>query len=148
MIPFTHPDSQTYSGLIKAALKSWLVSTLPFFVSMIPHRRRGCRSIFACGCTCPSPHLTNSTLLLQLSQICSRESFYRMLPMQALLCMHQIQIFVPHLFAIPRIPSHQPHHQNLFFHLIFSIIPSLLSFLSLLDCYLGRLLSVRLLIMR
>ena len=75
MTPCTHSDSQTHFGLIKAALKSWLVSILLFFVSLNAHTRWGHRSKFACGCTYPSPHSTDSIQPLQLLYSCLRESF-------------------------------------------------------------------------
>ena len=58
MTPSTHSDSQTHFGLFKAALKSWLVSILHFFVSFNTHARCRHHSKFACGCTYPSPHST------------------------------------------------------------------------------------------
>ena len=40
MTPCTHSDFQTHFGFIKAALKSWLVSILLFFVSLNAHPHR------------------------------------------------------------------------------------------------------------
>ena len=142
MTPCTHSDFQTHFGLIKAALKSWLVSILHFFVSLNAHPYYSHRSKFACGCTYSSPHSTNSIQRLQLPHSCLRELLYSVLPLPTLLNIRRIQIFVPQLLAIPQIHFHQLHHQHQSFHLFFSIIPSLSSFLGFSNCYLDRLPSV------
>ena len=139
MTPCTHSDSQTHFGLIKAALKSWLVSTLYFFISPNAHARWGHRSRFACGCTYPSPHSIDSIQRLQLPHSCLRELLYSVLPLSALLNTRHIQIFVLQLLAIPQTHFHQLHHQHHSFHQFFSIIPSLPGSLDFLHCYLDRL---------
>ena len=103
MTPCTHSDSQTHFGLIKAALKSWLVSILHFFLSPNAHPRWGHRSKFACRCTYPSPYSTNSIQRLQLPRSCLRELLCSVLPLSALLTIRRIQIFVLQLLAIPQI---------------------------------------------
>ena len=139
MTPCTHSDSQTHFGLIKAALKSWLVSILHFSLSPNAHPRWSHRSKFACRCTYPSPHSTNSIQRLQLPHSCLRELLYSVLPLSALLTIRRIQILVLQLLAIPQIHFHQLHHQHQSFHLFSSIIPSLPGSLDFLNCYLDRL---------
>lgn len=135
------PRLRTHFGPIKAALKSWLVSITSFCVHVNTPHCMGHRSKLACGCTCPYQHLTNSIQHLQLFHFCLIELLYSMLSMMALLGFHQFRLPVSQLLAIPQRPFHQLHHQDLFFHPIFTIIPSQSCLLGFLDYSLGRLLS-------
>lgn len=147
MTPLTTHDSPSHLGLIKVALKSWLVSTSSFLPSN-PLLRWSRRSKLAWRCTYPSPHSTNTIQHPHMSHSCSKERLYGMLPMQTWLYIHQSQLLVPQLFAFPQSPFHQLHHQDRFFHPNFIIIPSQSSPQDFLHCSLGRLLSAYLREMR